>query len=120
MAKNFRKLEAKMSREARRRSDAKARRLLAEERKRQRAGSPVTNEGRVTVPKTIREHLGLKTGDRVKFFVHPNGSVVLLPVRPLKALRGMLKSKRRRPVSIEEMNEAIAEGASGVKRAILE
>lgn len=79
--------------------------------------SALTVKGQMTIPKAIREHLGVKAGDRVKFFVHPDGTVVLLPKRPAKALRGMLKSRRSRPVSIEEMNEAIAEGASGVKRA---
>jgi antitoxin PrlF len=79
--------------------------------------SAMTIKGQVTVPKAIREHLGLKPRDRVKFFVHPDGTVVLLPKRPAKALRGMLKSRRRGPVSTEDMNEAIAEGASGFKHA---
>jgi hypothetical protein len=35
----------------------------------------------------------------------------MLPVVPVTALRGILKSKRRRPVTIEEMNEAIAQAA---------
>lgn len=79
----------------------------------------IPKRGQVTIPKEIRKRLGLKAGDRVKFFVHPHGSVVLLPKRPVKALRGMLKSRRGRPVSVEEKNEAIAEGASGAKRATL-
>lgn len=78
--------------------------------------SALTVKGQMTIPKAIREHLGVKAGDRVKFFVHPDGTVVLLPKRPLKALRGMLKSRRSRPATIEEMNEGIAEGATGVKR----
>ena len=78
--------------------------------------SAITVKGQMTIPKAIREHLGLKPGDRVKFFVHPDGTVVLLPKRPLKALRGMLKSRRSRPATIEEMNEAVAEGASGASR----
>lgn len=82
--------------------------------------SVMTKKGQVTVPREIRERLGLKAGDRVKFFVHPDGSVVLLPVRPIRAMRGMLKSRRGKPVSIEEMNEAIAEEASGVERATRE
>lgn len=77
--------------------------------------SAITVKGQMTIPKAIREHLGLKPRDRVKFFVHPDGTVVLLPKRPMKALRGMLKSRRSRPASIEEMNEAIAEGATGVR-----
>lgn len=74
--------------------------------------SAMTRKGQVTIPKEIRERLGLKAGDRVKFFVDPDGSVVLLPKRPVKALRGMLKSRRGRPASVEEMNEAVAEGAN--------
>jgi antitoxin PrlF len=76
--------------------------------------SAITIKGQATIPKAIREHLRLKPGDRVKFFVHPDGSVVLLPKLPAKALRGIIKSRRRRPVTIEEMTEATAEGAAGV------
>jgi len=39
--------------------------------------SAITVKGQATIPKPIREHLGLQPGDRVKFFVHPDGSVVL-------------------------------------------
>ena len=37
--------------------------------------SAITVKGQATIPKSIREHLGLHPGDRVKFFVHPDGSV---------------------------------------------
>ena len=73
--------------------------------------SAITIKGQATIPKAIREHLRLKPGDRVKFFVHPDGSVVLLPKLPASALRGMLKAQRR-PVTIDEMREAAAAGAS--------
>jgi AbrB family looped-hinge helix DNA binding protein len=75
--------------------------------------SAITVKGQATIPKAVREHLHLKPGDRVKFFVHPDGSVVLLPKVSVSTLRGMVKS-RRRPVSLEEMNEAVAAGAAGV------
>ena len=70
--------------------------------------SAITVKGQATIPKAIREHLRLKPGDRVKFFIHPDGTVVLLPVLPASSLRGMLKRPGRRPVTIEEMDEAIA------------
>jgi antitoxin PrlF len=79
--------------------------------------SAITVKGQATIPKAIREHLGLKPGDRVKFFVHPDGTVVLLPKLPGRALRGILKSKRTRAVSIDEMTEAAAEGAANVQLA---
>jgi antitoxin PrlF len=75
--------------------------------------SAITVKGQATIPKAIREHLGLKPGDRVKFFVHPDGTVVLLPKLPVRALRGMLKSKLGRPVTTDEMTEAAAKGAVG-------
>jgi antitoxin PrlF len=73
--------------------------------------SAITTKGQATIPKAIREHLGLKSGDRVKFFIHPDGSVVLLPKRSASVLRGIVKPGRRR-ASIEEMKEAAAAGAA--------
>ena len=73
--------------------------------------SALTSKGQATIPKLIRDHLQLKPGDRVKFFIHPDGSVVLLPKLPVSALRGIIKPPRR-PVSIDEMNEAAAAGAT--------
>jgi AbrB family looped-hinge helix DNA binding protein len=78
--------------------------------------SALTSKGQTTIPKAIRDHLGLKPGDRVKFFIHPDGTVVMLPIIPVTGLRGILKSRRRRPVTIAEMNRATAEGASSVRR----
>ena len=68
--------------------------------------SAITTKGQATIPKAIREYLGLRPGDRIKFFfLHPNGSVVLLPKLPASAMRGIVKP-RQRPVTIEEMNQA--------------
>ena len=78
--------------------------------------SAITVKGQATIPKSIREHLGLRPGDRVKFFVHPDGSVVLLPKVSASALRGIVKSRRVRPVTIEQMTKAAAEGAAGTPR----
>ena len=74
--------------------------------------SAITQKGQATIPKTIREHLRLKPGDQVKFFVHPDGTVVLLPKLPASVLRGMVKSRRRRPATLAEMNDAAAKGAA--------
>ena len=73
--------------------------------------SSITTKGQATIPKPIREHLGLQPGDRVKFFMHPDGTVVLLPKIPATALRGIAKARRARPVTVEQMTEAAAAGA---------
>lgn len=77
--------------------------------------SAITVKGQATIPKPIREHLGLQPGDRVKFFVHPDGSVVLLPKLPVSALRGIVKPGQR-VVTIDQMREAAAPAASNVER----
>lgn len=79
-------------------------------------GIEITVKGQATIPKAIREHLKLRAGDRIKFFVHPDGSVSLLPKLPAAALRGMLHSRRGRPVSLAAMTAAAAAGASGSSR----
>ena len=73
--------------------------------------SALTVKGQATIPKPIREHLGLRPGDRIKFFVHPDGTVVLLPKIPVSAVRGMVKSRNPQPVATEQMTAAAAEGA---------
>ena len=77
--------------------------------------SAITSKGQATIPKAIREHLRLKAGDRVKFFIHPDGSVALLPKLGARALRGIVRP-RHRPVTIAEMNEAAAAGAAEAAR----
>ena len=77
--------------------------------------SAITTKGQATIPKAIREHLRVKPRDRIKFFVHPDGTVVLLPKLPASALRGMIKGGRQ-PITIEEMHEAAREGAVGIRR----
>jgi AbrB family looped-hinge helix DNA binding protein len=81
-----------------------------------RMESAITVKGQATIPKAIREHLGLKPGDRVKFFLHPDGSVVLLPRLPARTLRGIFRSQRTKPVTIKQMTKAAAEGAAGETR----
>lgn len=76
--------------------------------------SAITVKGQATIPKAIREHLRLAPGDRIKFFVHPDGTVVLLPKQPASALRGFLKRKRT-AVTVAEMNRAIADAAVEVR-----
>lgn len=78
--------------------------------------SAITTKGQATIPKAIREHLRLKPGDRVKFFVHPDGTVVLLPKLPASALRGMIRSRRKKPITVKQMNEAIAKGGADTAR----
>ena len=71
----------------------------------------VTSKGQVTIPKAMRDQLNLAPGDKVKFFLQPDGRLVILPKLPITALKGMVRPIGR-PVSLEEMDAAIAKGAT--------
>jgi AbrB family looped-hinge helix DNA binding protein len=73
--------------------------------------SALSIKGQATIPKAIREHLRLEPGDRIKFFKHPDGTVVILPKLPTSRLKGIVAGRRRRPASIAEMDEAVMAGA---------
>ena len=75
--------------------------------------STLTSKGQITIPREVRDRLHLKTGSRVDFIVEPSGQVVLKSLdRNFRSIRGIVRSRRKRPVSIKEMNEAIAQGYS--------
>ena len=38
--------------------------------------SRITSKGQVTVPKAVRESLGIKTGDSISYEVHENNAVI--------------------------------------------
>jgi len=69
----------------------------------------LTTKGQVTIPKAIREHLRLDTGDRVSFVIHDDGTVVVQPVtRHVRDLAGLLHRAGSRAVSLKDMDEGIA------------
>jgi antitoxin PrlF len=76
------------------------------------ATSTLTSEGQVTIPKEIRDRLGLKEGDRLAVELDDQGRVVLRPEprASQNRLPGLLRHlSRERPVSVEEMDAAIRE-----------
>ncbi|MFO1434643.1 MAG: AbrB/MazE/SpoVT family DNA-binding domain-containing protein [Candidatus Competibacteraceae bacterium] len=67
----------------------------------------LTSKGQITLPKIIRDHLGLKRGDRVKFLIGSDESVTILPAtRDIRELKGIIP-KPTQPLSIEDMNALI-------------
>jgi AbrB family looped-hinge helix DNA binding protein len=70
----------------------------------------LSSKGQATIPKAVRDRLQIKSGDRFKFFFHPDG-VMTLPKISTARLNGMIP-KPAQPVSLEEMDRAIAEGAT--------
>lgn len=72
----------------------------------------LTSKGQITIPKSVRESLGLRTGDRLEFDVQDDGSVrVRKRSVDILDLIGMIKTDRH--ATLEEINEAIARGWAG-------
>ena len=68
----------------------------------------MTSKGQITIPAIVRAALGVVTGDRVEFVqTEPGHFELVAATRSVKALKGLV-SKPASPVSIEQMNEAIA------------
>jgi AbrB family looped-hinge helix DNA binding protein len=71
----------------------------------------LTSKGQTTIPKDVRDHLGLRPGDRIEFVMTEDKAVLLKPAtRPVTDLKGFLP-KPARPVTIEEMKAAIRKRA---------
>ena len=72
--------------------------------------SKITVKGQTTLPRSVRDSLGVKAGDRVRYVIVDEG-VLIMPVRPTSRLFGSLKYEGP-PVSLQDMEDAIAEGAA--------
>ena len=71
----------------------------------------MTSKGQVTVPVEARRRLGLHAGSKVDFVINDRDHLELIPVADsVKKLKGIVP-KPSRPLSLEEMDAAIAEGA---------
>lgn len=72
--------------------------------------STLTSKGQLTLPKPIRDRLGVHKGDRIEFVLGPDGAVQLRPLtRSVRELAGCLAQPGQRPVRVEDMNASIAE-----------
>ena len=64
--------------------------------------STVTEKGQTTVPKEIRDALGVKSGQRLQWDVAENGTVTVRPEPSALGLFGSLKSRKKFPGIREE------------------
>ena len=72
----------------------------------------LTSKGQLTLPKAIRDLLGVGPGDRVVFWEADDGKVIVEPQTvDIRSLRGSLKPKRK-GISVEDMNEAIRQAGT--------
>jgi AbrB family looped-hinge helix DNA binding protein len=70
----------------------------------------ITSKGQVTIPKAVRDALGVDTGDRLAFRIQEDGTVLVeAETGDLLALAGRLKP-RRRGITLDDMDAAIRRG----------
>ena len=68
-------------------------------------------KGQVTIPKEMRDILGLRPGDQVIYSVI-DGEIVITPKNiDLKDLAGLLGMPPNGPATLEEIDKAVAEAA---------
>jgi antitoxin PrlF len=77
------------------------------------ATATMTSKGQFTLPKEVRERLGLHPGDKLEFVFSPDGR---LEVRPrtihVEKLFGLLHRKGEKAATLEEIDAGIAAGAA--------
>jgi len=68
----------------------------------------LTGKGQVTIPKVVRDSLGLHAGDRVEFVITESEEALIRPItKRVDDVFGRLHKPGRKPVSIEKMNIGI-------------
>jgi AbrB family looped-hinge helix DNA binding protein len=67
--------------------------------------STVTDKGQITLPKPLRDQLGIRTGSKIEFAPQPDGSVRMrVLARGAANLFGLLAAPGERSRSVEEID----------------
>ncbi len=73
----------------------------------------LTSKGQLTLPKDVRDRLHLSPGVQFEVSVDEKGDVVLHPKkRSVRSLSGMLPAPPGVHLTIEEMNDAVADAVA--------
>ena len=65
----------------------------------------LTSKGQTTIPKEIRDRLGMKPGDQMTFTLMPDATVIMrVKNKSVTALAGVLQKKGRKAVPVEQLS----------------
>lgn len=68
----------------------------------------LTSKGQITLPKEIRDRLGLDAGSMLDFQVLPDNTITARAIKPdARRIRGLLKSPHPAPLTVEQMDEGV-------------
>lgn len=76
----------------------------------------ITAKGQVTLRKELLRHLGVAPGDKVAVEILPGGRAELRAAKPEGSIQKFIGSLQRpgtKPLSVEEISEAAAQGWAG-------
>ena len=74
----------------------------------------LTSKGQITLPKEIRDRLGLDAGSVLDFQVLPDNTITARAVKPdARRIRGLLKSPHAGPLTVELMDAGIDKHLQG-------
>ena len=72
----------------------------------------VTSKGQITIPAVARKSLGINPGSQIDFIINEKDHLEMVPITgSVKKLKGMVP-KPKHGLSLQEMDAAIAAGAS--------
>ena len=78
-----------------------------------------TPQGHIKLGKEVLRHLGIEAGDRVSIDLLPDGTAMLTGVKVgagVEKFFGILHDPDQAPLSLEEIEQAIADGWAGIRR----
>jgi hypothetical protein len=76
----------------------------------------VTAREQVTFRKDVLQHLGIRPGEKIELDLLPDGRGILKAARPdgtIDGFVGLLAGRTKKVATIEELNEATAQGWAG-------
>ena len=77
------------------------------------AAATITSKAQVTIPKEVRDHLHVGTGDRIDFVISGPGKVELVKLgKSIMDLAGIFHQPDQQAATINEMHDAIADAVS--------
>jgi antitoxin PrlF len=71
----------------------------------------LTSKGQMTLPKPVRERFGLRSGDRLEVAIDDQRILLIPKTLHLADVCSLLPAPQK-PVSLEEMEDAVARGAT--------
>lgn len=74
------------------------------------AAATITSKGQITIPKKIRDKLGLQAGDLLSFDIDSDGNITIRPEKGNSdSAYGILHRENQEAFTVEEMESGVAE-----------